>query len=187
MCHEDDSFVYSTIRTKFTEESVHISSITVVSDSLQSHGLQHSRPPYPSTTPGDYSNHVHWVSDAIQPSNPLLSPSPPTFNLSQHQALLKWVSLSHHVAKVLEFQLQHPKNIPPKNIQDWFPLGCTGWSSLQSKGLLRVLQFKGINSLVLSLLYDPAVTSIHDYWENHTFDQTDLCRQSNISAFYYPV
>ena len=52
-------------------------------------------------------NHVHWVSDAIQPSHPLSSPSPPAFNLSQHQSLFQWVSSSHQVAKVLEFQLQH--------------------------------------------------------------------------------
>ena len=51
--------------------------------------------------------HVHWVSDAIQPSHPLSSPSPPAFNLSQHQGLFKWDSSSHQVAKVLEFQLQH--------------------------------------------------------------------------------
>ena len=51
--------------------------------------------------------HVHRVSDAIQPSHPLLSPSPPAFNLSQHQGLFKWVSSSHQVVKVLEFQLQH--------------------------------------------------------------------------------
>ena len=51
--------------------------------------------------------HVHWVSDAIQPSHPLSSPSPPAFNLSQHQGLVKWVSSLHQVAKVLEFQLQH--------------------------------------------------------------------------------
>ena len=51
--------------------------------------------------------HVHRVSDAIQPSHPLSSPSPPTFNLSQHQGLFQWVSSSHQVAKVLEFQLQH--------------------------------------------------------------------------------
>ena len=53
------------------------------------------------------STHVHWVSDAIQPSHPLSSPSPPIFNLSQHQDLFKWVSSLRHVAKVLEFQLQH--------------------------------------------------------------------------------
>ena len=51
--------------------------------------------------------HVHWVSDGIQPSHPLLSPSPPALNLSQHQGLFKWVSSSHQVAKVLKFQLQH--------------------------------------------------------------------------------
>ena len=51
--------------------------------------------------------HLHWVSDAIQPSHPLSSPSVPTFNLSQHQGLFKWVNSSHQVASVLEFQLQH--------------------------------------------------------------------------------
>ena len=51
--------------------------------------------------------HVHWDSDAIQPSHPLLFPSPPAFNLSQHQGLFQWVSSLHQVAKVLEFQLQH--------------------------------------------------------------------------------
>ena len=51
--------------------------------------------------------HVHWVGDVIQPSHPLLSPSPLAFNLSQHQDLFQWVSSSHQVAKVLEFQLQH--------------------------------------------------------------------------------
>ena len=51
--------------------------------------------------------HLHWVSDAIQPSPPLSSLSPPTFSLSQHQGLFQWVSSSHQVAKVLEFQLQH--------------------------------------------------------------------------------
>ena len=51
--------------------------------------------------------HVHWVSDAIQPFHPLSSPSPSTFNFSQHQGLFKWVSSSHQVARVLEFQLWH--------------------------------------------------------------------------------
>ena len=51
--------------------------------------------------------HVHWVGDAIQPSHPLSPPSPPAFNLSQHQGLFQWVSSLHQVAKVLEFQLQH--------------------------------------------------------------------------------
>ena len=50
--------------------------------------------------------HVHWISDAIQPSHPLSSPSPTALNLSQHQGLFQWVSSSHQVAKVLEFQFQ---------------------------------------------------------------------------------
>ena len=73
---------------------------------------------------------VHLVGDAIQPSHPLLSPSPPALNLSQHQDLFQWVSSSNEVAKVLGFQLQHQsfQCIP----------GRTGWISLQSKGLSRV-------------------------------------------------
>ena len=51
--------------------------------------------------------HLHWVGDAIQPSLPLSTPSPPALNLSQHQGLFKWVSSSHEVVKVLEFQLHH--------------------------------------------------------------------------------
>jgi len=57
--------------------------------------------------PESTQTHVHWVSDAIQPSHPLSSPSPPALNLSQLQGLFKWVSSPHQVAKVLEFQLQH--------------------------------------------------------------------------------
>ena len=81
--------------------------------------------------------HIHWVGDAIQPSHSMSSPSPPAFNLYQHQGLFKWVSSSHQVAKVLEFQLQHQSF--------WWTLrtdllynGLTGWISLQSKGLSRV-------------------------------------------------
>ena len=81
--------------------------------------------------------HVHWVGDAIQPSHPLSSPSPPAFNLSQHQGLFKWVSSLHQVARVLEFQLQH-QSFLPMNTQDWSPLEWTSWISLQSKGLSRV-------------------------------------------------
>ena len=67
-------------------------------------------PAYPQL-PELSQTHVHWVGDAIQPSYPLLSPSPPARNPSQHQGLFKWVSSSHQVAKVLEFQLQHcPSN-----------------------------------------------------------------------------
>ena len=80
--------------------------------------------------------HTHWVGDAIQPSHPLSSPSPPVFNPSQHQGLFQWVSSLHLVAKVLELQLQ--ASVLPMNIQDWIPLGLTALISLQFKGLSRV-------------------------------------------------
>ena len=115
--------------------------------------------------------HVHWVGDAIQPSHPLSSPSPPTFNLSQHQGLFKRVSYSHQVAKVLEFSAL--ASVLPMNIQDWFPLGWTGWISLQSKDFQAsspTPQFKSITSSALSFLYSPTLTSIHDYCKNHSLD-----------------
>ena len=80
--------------------------------------------------------HVHWVGDAIQPSHPLSSPSPPALLLSQHQGLFKWVSSSHQVAKVL-IGVSVSGSVLPMNIQGWFPLGLTGLISLQSKSLLQ--------------------------------------------------
>ena len=78
---------------------------SVMSNSLWPHGPQHARPPWPSPTPGVTQTHVHWVGDAIQPSHPLLSPSLPAFNFSQHQGLFQWVSSSHQVAKVLDLSM----------------------------------------------------------------------------------
>ena len=78
---------------------------SVMSNSLQSHRLQNTRLPCPSPTPEACSNSCPSVGDAIQPSHPLLSPSPPAFNLSQHQGLFQWVSSSYQVDKVLEFQI----------------------------------------------------------------------------------
>ena len=71
--------------------------------------MDYSTPGFPvhHQLPELIQSHVHHVSDAIQPSHPLSSPSPPAFNLSQHQGLFQWVSSSHQVAKILEFQLQH--------------------------------------------------------------------------------
>ena len=77
---------------------------SVVPDSLQPHGLQHTRLPCPSLSPKACSTHVYWVGDAIQPFQPLSSPSPPAFNLSQHQGPFQWVSSLHQVAKVLELE-----------------------------------------------------------------------------------
>ena len=75
--------------------------------------MNHSTPGLPvhHQLPESTQTHVHWVSDAVQPSHPLSSPSPPALNLSQPQGLFKWVNSLHQVAKVLEFQLQ----ISPSN------------------------------------------------------------------------
>ena len=92
----------------FLKKSVSVQfSCSVMSYSLRPHELQHARPPCPLPTPGIYTTHVHRVGDAIQPSHPLLSPSPPGPNPSQQQGLFQWISSSHQVTKVLEFQLQH--------------------------------------------------------------------------------
>ena len=71
--------------------------------------MNHSTPGFPvhHQLPESTQTHVHRLGDAIQPSHPLSSPSPPALNLSQYHGLFKWVSSSHQVAKVLEFQLQH--------------------------------------------------------------------------------
>ena len=86
-------------------------------------------------------------------------------------------------------------SILPMNIQDWFPLGLTGFTSFRmdwldllavprdSQESSQAPQFKRINSLVLSLLYDSNFTSIHDYWKNHCFNYMHLCLQSDVSAF----
>ena len=81
--------------------------------------------------------HVHRVGDAIQPSRPLSSPSPPAPNPSQPQGLFQWVNSLHEVAKVLEW-VSALASVLPKNTQYWSPLEWTGWISLQSKGLSRV-------------------------------------------------
>ena len=104
--------------------------------------------------------HVHWVSDAIQASHPLSCPSLPALNLSQNQGLFKWVGSLHHVAKVLEFQLQHQSfQWTPR--MDWFDL-LAGQGTLKS-----LLQHHSSKS---SILYSPSLTSLHDYWKNHSFD-----------------
>ena len=113
--------------------------------------------------------HVHWVGDAIQPSHPLSSPSPPAFSLSQHQGLFKWVSPLHQVSKVLEFHLHQSFQWTPRT--DFLYDGLVGppCSPGDSQESSRP-QFIRINFSALSLLYSPTLTSIHDYWKNHSLD-----------------
>ena len=110
--------------------------------------------------------HVHLAGDTIQPSHPLLSPSPPAFNLSWHQGLFQWVSSSHQVAKILEFQLQH-QSFQRTPRADLLQNGLVGspCSPRDSQESSPTPQFKSINSSALSFLYNPILTSIHDYWK----------------------
>ena len=128
-----------------THQSVQFSH-SVVSDSLRPHGLQHSRLPCPSPTHGAYSNSCpssRWchptISSSVVPFSCLQSfPASGSFLRSQFFRWPKYWSFS--LASVL-----------PMNIQDWFPLGLTGWISLQSKGLSRVFsntQFKSIRHII---------------------------------------
>ena len=116
--------------------------------------------------------HVHQVSDAIQPSHPLSSPSPPAFNLSQHQGLLTRLVTSGGQS----IGASASASVLP--IQDWFPLGLTGLISLLAKGLSRVFSNTTIQKhqfFALRFLYGSTLTSIYDYWKNHSFDNSDLC------------
>ena len=115
--------------------------------------------------------HVHWVSDAIQPS-------PPAFDLSQHQGLLKWVSSSHHVAKVLEFQLHHQSFQWISGLisfrMDWLDLLAVHRTL---KNLLQAPQLKSINSSVLRFLFMFLQTFIHvlfspDTWIHYHTSKT---------------
>ena len=109
--------------------------------------------------------HVHWVSDDIQPSHPLLSPPSPAFNLSQHQGLFQWVNSSQQVAKVLEFQLQHQSFqwiFRTDFLLDGLVVSpCSPRDSQESS----TPQLKSINSSALTFLHSPILTSIHDQWK----------------------
>ena len=114
--------------------------------------------------------HIHRVCDAIQPSHPLSSPSPAP-NHSQHQSLFQGVSSSHEVAKLLELQLQHHSFQRNPRV-DLLQNGLVGspCSPRDSQEFSPTSQFKSINSSALSFLHSPTLTSIHDYWKNHSLD-----------------
>ena len=118
---------------------------------------------------------IHRVGDAIQPSHPLSSPSPPAPNPTQHQSLFQWVNFSHQVAKYWSFSFNiSPSNEHPGLISfrmDWLDL-------LAVQGTLKsLLQHHSSKASILrcSAFFSPTLTSIHDYWKNHSLDYTDLC------------
>ena len=112
------------------------------------------------------------IESVMQQPHPLSSPSPPAFDLSQHQGLFQWIGSSlTQAAQVLEFQLQHQSFqwiFSTDFLKDW--LVGSPWSPRDSQESSPISKFKSINSLVLSFLYSPTFTSIHDYWKNHDFD-----------------
>ena len=155
---------------------------SVVSDSLRPHGLQHARLLCSSPAPGACSNSCpssQWCHPTIKfsvvPFSSCLQSFPVsgTF-LSQFFALGGQSVEASASASVLAV-----------NIQDSFSLGLTGLIALQSKGLSRVFSNTTVqkHQFFGAQLYGPTLISIHDYCKNHSFDYTDLCWQSNVSAF----
>ena len=158
---------------------------SVVFDSLQSRGLQHARPPCPSPSPGVCSNSCpssRWchptISSFVIPFSSCLQSFPASGSFPMNQL---FTSGGQSIG------VSASTSVLPMNIQDWYPLGWTGLISLQSKGLSRVFssttvwrhQFFGTQPF----LQCPALTSVHDYWKNYSFDYTDFRRQSNVSSF----
>ena len=156
-------------------------SCSVVSNSLWSHGLHHTRLPCPSPTPRRLLKLMSIKS--VMPSNHLILCRPLLLlHLSQHQGLFQWVSPSHQVAKVWELQYQSFQWIFRfDSCYDW--LVWSPCSPRDSWGSSPTPRIKSINFLSLSFLYGPTLTSIHDSWKNHSFDYIELFRQSNISSF----
>ena len=144
---------------------------SVVSDSLRPHESQHTSPPCPSPTPGVHSDshpsNQWWhpaISFSVIPFSSCLQSFPGSGSFQMSQFFASCGQSIGYSTSALAL---------PMNIQDWFPLGWTGWISLQSKGSQEsspTSEFKTIISLVLSFLYGPTPTSINNYWKNHCFD-----------------
>ena len=160
------SIVRFAVFTALSKPSVQFSR-SVMSDSLEPHELQHARVPVHHQLP-ESTQHVYWFGDAIQPSHALSSPSPPALNLSKHQSLFKWVSSSHQVAKVLEFQLQYQSFQWTPRTDLWDGLVGSPCSPRDSQESSPTSQFKSINSSALSFLHSPTLASIHDHWKIHS-------------------
>ena len=148
-------------------------SCSVMSDSLRPHGLQHTRPPCPSPTPGVYLNSCpssQWCHPAISSSVVLFS-----FWVQSFPASGSFPKSQFFTSGGQSVGISASVSVLPVDTQDWFPLGWTGWISLQLKRLSRVFSnttlsfLKSINSLAFSFLYGPILTSIHGFWKNHSF------------------
>ena len=136
----------------------------------------HSTPGLPvhHQLPEFTQTHVHGVSDAIQPSHPLSSPSPLAPNFLWWKSIRVFSNESTLRMRWPGTGVSALASFLPKKSQGWSPSEWTGWISLQPKGLSQesspTPQFKSINSLVISFLHSPTLTSIHAYWKNHSLD-----------------
>ena len=140
-----------------------------MSDSLQPHGQQHARLPCPSPTPGACSNSWalnRWchptISSSVIPLSSYFQSFPASGSFPRSQ-FFTWGGQSIGVSA--------SASVLPMNIQDWFPLGLNGLISLLSKGLLRVFSSTTVQRhqfFSAQPFYCPALTSVHDYWKNHT-------------------
>ena len=146
-------------------------SCSVMSDSLWPHGLQHARPPCPSPACGVYPNSCSlgwWCHPTISSSVVPFSSHLQTFPASESFPKSQFFASGGQSTGI-----SASTSVLPMNTQDWSPLGWAGLISLQSKGLSRVFSnttVQSINSSVFSFLYSPTLTSIHDYWKNHSLD-----------------
>ena len=138
-------------------------------NSLRPHGLQHSRFPCPSPTYSNSCPSSQWchptISSSIVPFSSLLW----SFSASGYFLVSQFFASGGQSIGVSE-----SASVLPMNIQNWFPLGWTGWISLQLKQLSRVFSsttVQSINSSALSFLYSSTLTCIHDYWKNHSSKQ----------------
>ena len=146
--------------------------------------MNHSMPGLPvhHKLPEFTQTYAHWVGDAIQPSHPLSSPSPPAHNPSQHQGLFQWVNSLHEVAKLLEFQLQHQSFQWTSRTyllqMDWLDL-------LAVQGTLKsILQHHSSKASIFQRSHFFIVQLSHPYMTTgKTIALTCLCWQSNVSAF----
>ena len=144
---------------------------SIMSDSLWPHRLQHPRPPCPSPTPGAYPNSC----PSSQWYHPTISSSviPFSFCLQSFPASGAFPVSQFFASGGQGIGVSTSTSVLPTNIQDWFPLGLTGWISLLSKGPSRVFSNTTVQKhqfFCTQLLYSPALTSIHDYWKSHNFD-----------------
>ena len=162
-------------------DSLLLFSGSIMSNLLWPRGLQHTRLPCSSPYPGACLNSCllsQWCHPTIWPS------VVPFFSCLQSFPASGFFPMSWLFASGGQcIGASASASVLPMNNQGWFSLGWSPGCPGDSQESAPAAQFKGIGSLPLSLSYCPALTSVHDYWKNHSFDNTDLCRPSNFSAF----